>query len=147
MNRERSEQSSSWGPRSLTFVLVALLAAFMLFLAVYGFAVPIDAARGFGVGLLDAGDTAFVRIKAGRDLGLGLIFVALLGLRMRSALAAVVFAVSVSPLVDCLVTITTGRESVAYALMVHGSAVVYGLVLGALLLRQSPAPSKPGATG
>jgi hypothetical protein len=46
------------------------------------------------------------------------------------------------PLVDCLVTSTSDRGSLPYALMVHGSAVVYGLVLGVLLLRPSPAVPK-----
>jgi hypothetical protein len=145
VNRESPEQSVSWKPSSLSFVLAALLAAFMLFLGVRGFAVPVDAAKGFGLALLDAGDAVFVRIKAGRDLSLGLMLVALLVLRMRSALAAVVLAASVIPLVDCLVSITSDRGNLAYALMVHGSAVVYGLVLGALLLRASPAAAKPHA--
>jgi hypothetical protein len=133
----------SWKTSSPSFVLAALLAAFMLFLAARGFVQPLAAAKGFGLGLLDAGDAVFVWIKAGRDLGVGLILVALLALRMRAALAPVVFAACVMPLVDCLVTSTSDRGSVPYALMVHGSAVVYGLVLGAILLRPPPATAKP----
>jgi hypothetical protein len=136
----------SWKPTSLSFVLTALIAAFMLFLAVGGFLQPLAAAKGFGLGLLDPADAVFLRIKAGRDLGVGLILVALLALRMRAALVLVVFAACVMPLVDCLVTSTSDRGSVPYALMVHGSAVAYCLVLGVLLLRgERPRAPSPGA--
>lgn len=63
------------------------------------------------------------------------MLVPLLALRLRSALGYVVLAASVMPLVDFVVTSTSDRGSLAYALMVHAPAVVYGLVLGVALLR------------
>ena len=63
MNTSR-HSSDSLLPRSSTgFVLVALLAAFMLFLGVRGFFDPIGAAHGFGVDLAAARRDA-VRLRA-----------------------------------------------------------------------------------
>ncbi|WP_437332459.1 DUF4267 domain-containing protein [Sorangium sp. So ce394] len=140
MKREPLEQSSSWKPTSPSFILGALGGAFMLFLAVNGFAQPVAAAQGFGLPLLDVGDAVFLHIKAGRDLGIGLMFVGLLALRMRTALGVVTLASSVMPLVDCLVTSTSGRCSVPYALMVHGSAAVY-CVVAAVVMLWTPRPA------
>jgi hypothetical protein len=139
MNHESSIPGTEqpWKRTSLTFLGGALLAAFMFLLAVRGFADPAGAAKGFGLTLLDRGDSVFLWIKAGRDLGIGLMLTALLVVRQRAAFGFVVLAAGVMPLVDLLVTSTSDRGSVAYALMVHGSAVLYALVLGAALLRPS----------
>jgi hypothetical protein len=146
MNHESSIPAGAeqpWKRTSPTFLGGALLAAFMFLLAVRGFADPVAAAKGFGLPLLDHGDAVFLWIKAGRDLGIGLMLTALLAVRQRAAFGFVVLAASVMPLTDFLVTSTSDRGSVVYALMVHGSAVLYVLVLGAALLR----PSRPGADG
>ena len=45
---------SRLSPRSLPFVLVVVLAAFLLLLAAMGFLAPLAAAHGFGVDLADA---------------------------------------------------------------------------------------------
>ena len=136
-----SPDSLSWRRGSPSFVAASLLAAFMLFLAARGFADPVSAAKGFGLALLDRGDQVFLWIKAGRDLGIGLMLAALLALRLRSALGHVVLVASVMPLVDFLVTSTSARGSFPYALAVHAPAVVYGVVLGIALLRPSRAPA------
>ncbi|APR87894.1 hypothetical protein A7982_13243 [Minicystis rosea] len=143
MKREPLEQSLSWKTTSPSFILGALGGAFMLFLAVRGFAQPVAAAQGFGLPLFDVGDAVLLYIKAGRDLGIGLMFVGLLALRMRVALGVVTLASSVMPLVDCLVTSISGRVSISYALMVHGSAVIYCVVAAVVMLwtpRPAPAP-------
>ena len=100
-----------------------------------GFFQPVAAAKGFGLELLDARDDVFVRIKAGRDLGTGLMLLVPLWLRERRVVGWTVIVSSVMPVVDGTIVATSARGSVPYALMVHGSAVIYGLVVGPLLLR------------
>jgi hypothetical protein len=118
------------------FILCAVLAAFMLFLGVRGYLGPESAARGFGIPLADLADAAFVRIKAGRDFSIGVILVALLVMRQRAALTAMIAASMIMPLNDCALVIASAPGRVGYALAVHGSAVVYGAVVAWLLWRR-----------
>ena len=128
----------TWKLTSPSAVFVAVLAAFMLFLGVNGHLNPIPAAIGFG--LPDtATSTAIVpwmHVKAGRDIGIGLMIVALLAARERRALGWLITVSMVMPITDAL-TILSNGASVAYALAVHGSAVLYGLLLGPWLLHTS----------
>ena len=122
-----------WKLTSPTALLTLLLGAFMLFLSIRTRIDPVGAARGFGLPL--SGDDAlpWLSVKSGRDLGLGLAFVALVVARQRLAAGLFVLASMVMPVVDAL-TVLKGGASLAFALSVHGSAVVYGVVLGAALL-------------
>ena len=123
-----------WKMSSPLFVLAGALAAFTLFLGVRGLLYPMQAAHGFGLPLFD-GDAHWLRIKAGRDLSIGLAITALLVLRMRPALAALLLAGGLIPLVDCIVSVASASGLVAYALAVHGSAAAFSFGLGAALLR------------
>jgi hypothetical protein len=117
-------------------VLTGALAAFMLFLGVRGFLAPESAARGFGIPLADAADAVYVHIKAGRDLSIGVMLAALLAMRQRAALTAMIAASMIMPLNDCAQVIASAPGRVGYALAVHGSAVAYGVVLLVLLWRR-----------
>src|SRR5262249_46496748 len=85
------------------FALAALLAGFMLFLGVRGLWLPLQAAHGFGLPLHD-GDASWLRIKAARDLSIGLAIAVLMGLRMRSALGVFLLAGGIIPLLDCVIS-------------------------------------------
>jgi hypothetical protein len=110
------------------------LAAFLLFLSVRGLFVPFDAADGFGLPIHSADALPWLRIKADRDLAVGLIFVALILGRHRRLFGVVALVSAVSPTVDALTVIGHGARTVGYALAVHGSAVAYCLALGAWLV-------------
>jgi hypothetical protein len=127
--------SDTWRMRSPSFLLAAGLVAFLLFLGVRGFLLPVQAAHGFGLPLLGDGDAHWLRIKAGRDLSVGLMMAALLGLRMRSALGVVLLAGGVIPLLDCIISVVNPSGHVGYALAVHGSTAVFAFALAASLLR------------
>jgi hypothetical protein len=120
-------------PRSLPGILGGVLAAFMFLLAARGFLVPAEAAHGFGIDIEAPADLFYLHIKAGRDLGWGLLFAGLLFLRQRAPLRVAVAAATACPLVDCVASILDPRGHVGYALAVHGSAAVFGVVLVALL--------------
>lgn len=126
--------------RSVAFVLVAILAAFMLFLGVRGFFDPPGAAHGFGIDLAASADAFYLRVKADRDLAIGVLLVVLLVYRRVTPLALVVGALTPAPLADCTLSVLDPRGHAGYALAVHGSAVLYGIVTTALLVRARRGP-------
>ena len=123
-----------WRMSSPLFILAAVLSGFMLFLGVRGLWLPVQAAQSFGLPLLD-GDAHWLRVKAGRDLSIGLAIAMLMGLRMRSALGMFLLAGGIIPVLDCIISCASPSGDVAYALAVHGGAAVFTFGLGALLLR------------
>ncbi|MBU8895310.1 DUF4267 domain-containing protein [Corallococcus sp. M34] len=126
----------SWKLTSPTAVFTLILGAFMLFLSINGVLNPVEAAKGFGLSLTGTEAIPWMHVKAGRDLGIALGIFGLVAVRQRLAAGAFVLASIVMPTVDALTVVQAGT-SVPYALMVHGSAVVYGVVLAAALLRPS----------
>ena len=133
-----------WRMSAPSFVMAAALVAFMLFLGARGLFFPEQAAHGFGLPLLD-GDAPWLRIKAGRDLSVGLSIAALLVLRMRAALGVLLLAGGIIPLLDCIISIVSPDGHVPYALAVHGSAAVFTFGLGAWLLWPLGASADAGA--
>lgn len=141
-----SPSRSTWKLTSPSALLAWALAAFMLFLSVRALFDPVGAAAGFGVPISSADALAWVRIKADRDLGVGLILVAVILGRRRRLFGAVALVSAASPAIDALAVIGHGMRSVGYALSVHGSAVLYCLALGSWLLwRDAPAPREATA--
>lgn len=123
---------------SLAFILTAVLAAFMLYLAVFGALDPLGAAHGFGADLVAPLDGFFLHVKADRDLAIGAVLVALLAYGRTTPLLLVVGALCVAPIIDCALVAANGK--LAYALGVHGSAAAFGFVLIALLARARRRP-------
>jgi hypothetical protein len=139
---------SAWKLTSPSALLAWALAAFLLFLSVRGLFDPASAADGFGLPIRSADALPWLRIKADRDLTLGLILVVLILGRWRRLLGVVALVSAVSPTIDALTVIGHGMRSVGYALSVHGSAVVYCLALGAWLLwRGEPVATQAGSVG
>jgi uncharacterized protein DUF4267 len=119
--------------------LSVVLGLFLLLLAVRGFLVPADAARGFGIAVVDPADLFYLHVKADRDLSSAAAVFVLLALRERRALGAFVAVAMIQPVLDLALSVADPRGHALYALGVHGSAVVYGVVLAALLLRRRAA--------
>ena len=126
---------SRLSPRSLPFVLVVVLAAFLLLLAVRGALDPLGAAHGFGVDLAAPADAFYLHVKADRDLALFAVLVALAIYRRPAPLALVVAVACIAPMIDAVLVATTRPGGLGYALGVHGSAAAYGVVTAALLWR------------
>ena len=89
----------------------------------------------------DARDAFYIHVKADRDLTLGLALLALLLYRRALPLALLVAAGTVAPVFDCALSLADPRGHVGYALAVHGSAVLYGLVTLWVLLRPAARPA------
>lgn len=130
---------------SVAFVLVAILAAFMAWIGVGGFLDPLSAAHGFGIDLVAPADAFYLHVKADRDLSIAVLLAGLLVYRRATPLAVVVAALCIAPLADCTLSLLDARGHVGYALAVHGSAVLYGIVTTALLVRARRRGSAPVA--
>lgn len=124
-----------WSATSPSFLIAAALAAFMLFLGARGLLAPEAAAQGFGFPVADPKDAVWLRIKGDRDLTAALGIGIFLVLRWRRALGAFLLASITSPLLDCIISLSTPGHDTALALSVHGGATVLVAVLGLVLFR------------
>jgi uncharacterized protein DUF4267 len=122
--------------------MTALLALFMLMLAIRGFLAPDAAAAGFGIKIVHPADLFYLRIKADRDLSTALALVGLMALRRPLPLAIFALAGTVQPLCDCLLSLADPRGNAVYALSVHGSAAVLCIGLALFLLREHARSSR-----
>lgn len=122
-----------WSATSPSFLVAAALAAFMLFLGVRGLLAPEAAAHGFGFAVVDPADAVWLRIKGDRDLSAALGIAVFLALRWRRALGALLLASVASPLLDCIISLSTPGHNTAFALSVHGGAAALVAVLGVVL--------------
>ncbi len=129
------KSQTPWSVTSPSFLGAAALAAFMLFLGVRGLLAPEAAAHGFGFPVVDPADAVWLRIKGDRDLNAGLGIVVFLALRWRRALGALLLASIASPLLDCIISLSTPGHNTAFALSIHGGATALVAVLGAVLFR------------
>lgn len=124
---------------SLAFILTVVLTAFMFVLAACAAFDPIGTAHGFGADLAAPLDAFYLHVKADRDFAIGLLLVGLLVYGRTTPLLIVCGALCVAPIVDC--ALVAARGLVGHALSVHGSAVAFGFVLVALLVRARRRPS------
>jgi hypothetical protein len=145
MNNTDTTRSDALKISSPAFVMTAILTLFMLLLAVRAFFVPHAAAVGFGIPAVNPTDLFYIRVKGDRDLSTALALMGLMALRRPLPLAIFIAAAIVQPLFDCLLVLTDPRGSAVYALSVHGSAAVYGVVLSLLLFREHARSRSRGA--
>jgi hypothetical protein len=131
-----SRTQTRWSANSPSFLVGAALAGCMLFLGVRGLLAPEAAAHGFGFAVVDPGDAVWLRIKGDRDLTLALATGAFLALRWRRPLGAFLLASTVSPLLDCLISLLTPGHNTALALSMHGGTTALVAVLGVVLFRE-----------
>jgi hypothetical protein len=133
---------ADWSATSPSFLIAAALAAFMLFLGIRGLLAPEAAAHGFGFAVVDPSDAVWLRIKGDRDLASALGIGAFLALRWRRALGVFLLASIASPLLDCIISLSTPGHDTTFALSVHGGATALVAVLGVVLFR-SHSPTHP----
>ena len=124
-----------WKLTSPTALLSWALIVFLFLLSARAAFDPVGAADGFGLPVTGHDALPWLHVKAGRDLGLGLVLLTLLLQRERRVFGIATLAAVVIPVVDMLSVMDHGVRSLGYALAVHGSAAVYGLLLGTWLRR------------
>ncbi|MGW0250102.1 DUF4267 domain-containing protein [Nocardia goodfellowii] len=107
---------------------------FIIYVGVSYLFLPEATASGFGLPAWPEGDAAgFLNVKGVRDIGTGVVILALLAAKQRYALAITTLAMALIPFGDML-TIFRWDGSTTIALSVHGLTAVFVALTGALLL-------------
>lgn len=113
----------------LTFITGLLL----VFIGVRFFLSPNLAELGFGIHTPTSGDFSFHYIKGIRDMAVGLAILAMLITRTQRGLAILLLTVSIVPVTDFLIVLSTPGH-LTERLYAHLIAVVLGLILGTYYL-------------
>jgi hypothetical protein len=131
-----AKQAKVWSFKSLSFWLALVISAGIIYIGVNGILNPAAAAAGFGMPLHATSDDPFVRIKGVRDIVYGLLLLAFLGLKKPRAASILVFVATLIPAGDFLIVLLTGDHQPLH-LAIHSGTVIYMLIVGYLLYRQS----------
>jgi len=118
---------------SLSGVLIALAAAGILLIGIFGLLDPALGARAFGVAVLEPRDGGLLVIAAGRDIVLGILLFSLLGLRDRRALAYTTGVLALIPVFDGFVVLGSGDWAFKPVIFLHWASAGLMLVIVALL--------------
>jgi Domain of unknown function (DUF4267) len=119
----------------VAYAIVWIIGIGIIFVGVRFLLVPRPSAAGYGVAVgPQAGDAnAYLAVKGVRDVGSGLIAIALIFAATPQALGWFMLSAAVMPIGDALIVLRyRGPKLVAYA--VHGATVVVMLVAAGLLL-------------
>lgn len=125
--------------------LALLLAAFLFYMGIGFMLDPLGNAAGFGLPSSSWPGTAaaaFVKVKGGRDIGLGLVVLALLFARQPKAMGWAVLAMALMPVIDASIVVSYGG-SLATALSIHISAAAGVAVTGLLQLQVARRANRP----
>ncbi|MGW1997965.1 DUF4267 domain-containing protein [Embleya sp. NPDC001921] len=125
--------------RTLTTILAGLGGAFIIYVGLAYLFAPQSTASGFGLPTRPEDErTGFLAVKGVRDIGTGLVMLALLLAGHRRALGWTMLAMSFIPAGD--MTVVLGNDgSAATALGVHGPTACLVALTAGLLLRERPA--------
>ncbi|WP_152658228.1 DUF4267 domain-containing protein [Oceanobacillus sp. CFH 90083] len=104
--REQSKKIKRWGPKSLSFWLIILCAGGLIGLGINGFIQPVAASRAFGLEILNPLDSGYVRVKAVRDLALGISIIVFVFIRIKKVLIAFSLVSAIVPLMDGILVLT-----------------------------------------
>lgn len=130
---------NSWGPRSVSFWLTALVAVGIIFLGLRFMLAPADGAEGFGIPLAATKQAlAYGWIKGIRDIFSGLVVLVFLIQRKPQATAFVFGAAIIIPVSDFLTVLAANGSQDVTHLMIHGITAIYMLVTTFFLFRAEP---------
>lgn len=125
--------------KRLATVLALLGGLFLLYIGALLLLAPQTSAEGFGLPTWPQGQgEGFLTVKGMRDIGYGLVILALLLAGQRKALGLAMAAMAVVPAGDMVIVLTEGGPA-ATAFGVHGLTAAAVAVTAGLLLRERPA--------
>lgn len=135
----KTQSINSWGPRSVSYWLAALVAAGIIFLGMRFIIAPEAGAEGFGIPLPHTTDAlAYGRIKGIRDIFSGVVILLSLISRNRRATALVFGAAIMIPVSDCLTVLAANGPKDVIHLLIHGLTAGYMIVTTTLLFKARP---------
>ncbi|MEU7785788.1 MULTISPECIES: DUF4267 domain-containing protein [unclassified Amycolatopsis] len=115
------------------YVLVALVSLGIIYVGLNYLFAPAKIAAGFGFTEVPENAESFLNVKGGRDVGAGLVPLALVIYGDPHALGWVILTAALWPVFDMLIVLRhRGKKAVAFA--VHGLTAVVMVVAAALLL-------------
>lgn len=115
------------------YVLVAIVALGIIYVGLNYLFAPAKIAAGFGFKEVPENAESFLNVKGGRDVGAGLIPLALMIYGDPHALGWVILTAAVWPFFDMLIVLRHGgKKPVAYG--VHGLTAVVMVIAAVLLL-------------
>jgi hypothetical protein len=120
----------------VAYAITWIIGVGIIFIGVRFLLVPRPSAAAFGVGIgPQAGDaTAYLAVKGVRDIGSGLIAIALIVAATPQAVGWFMLCAAVIPIGDALIVLRyQGPKLAAYA--IHGATAAVMVVVAALLLR------------
>ena len=120
---------------SLSGSLTVLVALGIIFIGVREFFYPSIAAVGYGVPLVDPHDADLLAIKANRDVISGVLALAFLALRNRSALACAIGVMTLIPVFDGFIVIRHAGWVFAPIVLVHWGTAAFMAAIVELLRR------------
>lgn len=116
----------------IAYGLAVVLDLFILFLGVRFLLAPRASAAGYGIPAKPGGNTAYLTVKGGRDLSLGLMGLALLIFVGTEAEGWFMLTAALIPLADMLIVLRNGGTK-AVAFGIHLATAVVVLISAALL--------------
>ncbi|WP_329045316.1 DUF4267 domain-containing protein [Amycolatopsis sp. NBC_01488] len=115
------------------YVLVAIVALGIIYIGLNYLFAPAKIAAGFGFKEVPENAETFLNVKGGRDIGAGLIPLALMIYGDPHALGWVILVAAGWPVFDMLIVLRhQGKKAIAFG--VHGLTAVVMIVAGLLLL-------------
>jgi hypothetical protein len=115
------------------YVLVAIVALGIIYVGLNYLFAPAKIAAGFGFTEVPENAESFLNVKGGRDVGAGLVPLALMIYGDPHALGWVILTAAVWPVFDMLIVLRhRGKKAIAFG--VHGLTAVVMVVAGLLLL-------------
>lgn len=126
----------SWGRNSLTFWLTLLCSLGLIALGVNGLIQPQAASRAFGLEIVNPLDSGYVRVKATRDLVLGLTIAVFWFLKWKKTLVVLAFTSALIPMIDGVLVLTQYGGQVKDSWQ-HFITMIVVLGLGFLLRRET----------
>ena len=118
---------------TIGYTLAGLIGAGIIFIGARFIAAPGVAAAGYGVQVDQGAASAYLRVKAVRDIASGLVVFALMAAGATHPLGWMMLAATTIPVGDAAIVLGHGGpKSIAYG--VHGLTAAVMLVTAALLL-------------
>jgi len=135
----KTQTMNSWGPRSASYWLTALVAIGIIFLGLRFMLAPGAGAEGFGIPLAVTKEAiAYGWIKGIRDIFSGIVVLIFLITRMPRATAFAFGAAIIIPVSDCLTVLAVNGAKDITHLLIHGITAVYMVVTTILLFKANP---------
>ena len=135
----KTQQINSWGPRSASYWLTAIVAVGIIFLGLRFMLAPNAGAEGFGIPLQHTKEAmAYGCIKGIRDIFSGIVVLVFIITQKPRATAIAFGAAIIIPVSDCLTVLAVNGAKDVTHLLIHGVTSVYMIVTTIFLFKSKP---------